>query len=324
MNNHILTVNEVLDDACDLDNKQIFQTFSEEKINKICSVDNKIFSDAFNNYQCNKVKGEEAPQDDLVRFYNFEGGVESIKGANVKFNFASEFNDLQEGGVPPLLNKTNLSYLSRLFRFSMVLCFTDSIDNPLMWADYSDSWNGLAIGYKIEDKKKFDSFFTVKVDYYKSDRNIASKIQTIVQNKTSLSNNDMIKLLTVLLCSKFDIWKYENEIRSIIFSIPSCEIGKPLPLWKLEKMKKKTSISFQIKTLKDLGLRISSVYLGCRLYEKISDALGCRLYEKIRDAVIRYPNKYTDLFYNILTIPDVNIYSCSSQYMKQKVLKTQI
>ena len=109
---------------------------------------------------CSNRKNEINIPDPTVyyKFYDFEGAYKTIVGqegvSTVRFNYACDFNDLEEGNIP-IISDPSYKYFSELSKRFLVLCLTTSYNNLLMWAHYAQNWNGVVLGFYIKDKVKF-------------------------------------------------------------------------------------------------------------------------------------------------------------------------
>jgi len=81
-----------------------------------------------------------------------------------------------------------------------VLCFSCKWWNPLLWSHYGDKHRGACLGFDIPDK------FIAKVHYD------AKRLPDIVEDVIG-GGPEAVALVTRLLATKFQDWKYEDEVR---------------------------------------------------------------------------------------------------------------
>ena len=79
-------------------------------------------------------------------------------------------------------------------------CFSRTWKNPVVWAHYADSHRGLCLGFDVPDE------LTKPIEY----------VKTREQFPDNLGESDQAAALAVMkriLFTKFDDWRYEDEIR---------------------------------------------------------------------------------------------------------------
>ena len=87
-----------------------------------------------------------------------------------------------------------------------VYCFSETIDDPLMWAHYTDQYHGFAIGFNRAN-------FTVHMS--KSDFSKHTLTKVIYPNQPPQIDEDYPFAQHYLLSTKFKRWAYEKEWRLI-------------------------------------------------------------------------------------------------------------
>ena len=142
-----------------------------------------------------------------MRAYHFiseKWALEAIEKQRLKVSRFDDLNDPFEVLAVALPNK-QIREQFRNWKQDMsqdfgVLCFSKSWHNPLLWSHYADRHKGVALEFEIENK------YIAEVSY-RPDR-----LMNDIENKLSsgsISEKDVIHLLT----TKFEQWKYEDEIR---------------------------------------------------------------------------------------------------------------
>lgn len=262
---------------------------------------------------------ENLPDPVLFKFLDFTGAFLSIENSNARFTYACDFNDMQEGIIPPFLKNV----IPDIVKYSLVYCLTQSYDNVLMWTHYADSWNGAVIGFSIKDKKKFRRFEPTKVTYYSD---VSEKENAIDNFIRSQINSDTQKpsehsLIAEILKFKNSIWEYEKEIRLIRYPHQCLQkkIITSLDMVKFINSKERDIARFF--SFEELGLEISAIYLGTRLLSKIFSIVD-QLY--ISEQLSKEQIDYLKFYISILKIPNVKIYCCSSSTDGASVEKKDI
>lgn len=142
--------------------------------------------------------------------------LNTILAAKSKKN--SEFGEELASAVDSKKFQKLFQFLRRLEHFNRigVLSLSKSLNHPLMWAHYSDSHKGVAIGFKdnvaktIKYKPGLDSEINkIKCKYVNS-------LKSKINNKSYEINKKRIAHQLISLKSKH--WQYEKEVRLINFS----------------------------------------------------------------------------------------------------------
>ena len=82
----------------------------------------------------------------------------------------------------------------------VLLCFSKTWRSPLLWSHYADKHKGIALGFDVPDE------FLTPVHYI-------SGMQKIDVTPESTPQETIDRLLERLRYTKFDGWKYEDEVR---------------------------------------------------------------------------------------------------------------
>ena len=85
-----------------------------------------------------------------------------------------------------------------------ILCFSRDFKNPLLWSHYSDNHKGVCLVFET-DKKIGDDF--LEVDY----KNEFIDIPVDFLGEHNQENDE--KIVLKYLATKYDNWKYEDELR---------------------------------------------------------------------------------------------------------------
>lgn len=124
---------------------------------------------------------------------------------SIKLNIQSEYENISEEDLSALISqfstlidvdKTINDVLTLILHRFGICCFTESVDNLLMWAHYTDSHKGVCLEFDEDTLVKIEKSWLVKIKY--------SNDFPIV-NET----NDIEKALL----TKSKCWEYENEFR---------------------------------------------------------------------------------------------------------------
>ena len=84
-----------------------------------------------------------------------------------------------------------------------ILCFTEAIDDPVLWSHYGDSHKGVALGFNFPDSED------VKPLHYSEDKPKISLWDIDTSIGTALISSDV-------LFTKATSWEYEKESRKVL------------------------------------------------------------------------------------------------------------
>lgn len=144
-----------------------------------------------------------------MRVYHLMHGkwaIEALKTRRIKVSLIEDMNDPFELLGVSLTNKEDRIVFRKL-RSELnttigVLCFSRSWENPVLWSHYGDRHRGLCLGFDVLDD-------WVKTVSYQVDRLKPELEQT-------LGTTDVESFGLKLLTTKFEHWRYEDEIRIIL------------------------------------------------------------------------------------------------------------
>lgn len=129
---------------------------------------------------------------------NFKNFVDIILNNRLFAARYSELNDPMEGQYLFKDGILSRNIKNRIYgdKQQLRLCsLSKNCDNFLMWSHYANGHKGVAIGVQIDETK-----YTVKdIDY--------------IENLRSFEKLDDLDAINIL-CSKVDLWQYENEVRA--------------------------------------------------------------------------------------------------------------
>lgn len=133
-----------------------------------------------------------------------------------------------------------------------VICFSKGWSNPVLWSHYADKHCGIALGFDVTDE------LATPVTYKK----VLSEIE--IDQLANDADDPAKGFGRMLLATKFDDWRYENEYRVFV------DLTKHVP---------EEGLYFHGF---DDNLRLSSVILGARCSVPI---------DQVRELVSGYPRR---------------------------------
>lgn len=130
--------------------------------------------------------------------------LQALKMRRLKLSRFEEMNDPFELLGVELKTKVDRKIFyqikKELHEEAGVLCFSRTWHNPVMWSHYGDKHNGICLGFDLLKK------WTYPVTYE------VSRLKDEVAEGISDNDSFSHKLLT----TKFEQWRYEEEIRKLI------------------------------------------------------------------------------------------------------------
>ncbi|MCU1310959.1 MAG: hypothetical protein JWO20_2084 [Candidatus Angelobacter sp.] len=141
----------------------------------------------------------------IYKFLDAQFGIKSLSEKRLKISRLHDLNDPFELIPYDLSNRRDRFALQQsrqaLARNHGMLCFSKDWKDPVLWAHYSDKHRGVCIGFEIPDDLKI-----CKPVKYVSERLPFPKMLTL----------DDIDEGERILFTKYDNWKYEQEIRFFV------------------------------------------------------------------------------------------------------------
>ena len=149
-----------------------------------------------------------------------------------------------------------LRFMEIMNRSVGVICFSEIMDSPLMWAHYADSHKGICLGFEVDlikTKSEINTIHHMKVFYNKN------KVKLPVY--FGFLEEDQRQMYYKYISFRKDIlWKYEKEYRFLTDLNNQCKKKKGVD--KNDKDKEYT-IYYQTINLED----IKKIYIGARFEE---------------------------------------------------------
>lgn len=126
------------------------------------------------------------------------------KSLHIKFNLKEDQQELFESGFKDNISKEcGAVFNKKLLSMINITCFSENVDNFLLWSHYADSHKGLCLKF---DWKIHEEYFQGNKVVYKN------KLPTIKYS----SDDGFRKEINRITTTKLKCWEYENEVRSIV------------------------------------------------------------------------------------------------------------
>lgn len=185
----------------------------------------------------------------VYKFYPAKWGREALSKRRLKVSPIDELNDPFEYLSLDLGDRSVRAWAGNFRKIvsedNGIISFSTSWEQPLMWAHYAESHQGMALGFDVPDQLLF------KIDY------VETRIKPDVDVDHSPSSMD--SLIYKLLRTKHKEWSYEDEYRLL------------RPLGNCDPEEGNFFAAFNDET------RLKEVVLGARYQSSRLEELSCGL-----------------------------------------------
>ena len=134
--------------------------------------------------------------------------LDNLRKRHLKISFIEDMNDPFELLGGSLENKQHrnafLSFKKDMNTIFGALCFSKHWSNPVLWSHYADKHKGCCLGFEIPDDIAMQMSYEAK--------RLKMDIEERLKSGETIGSDLSSKLLT----TKFEDWKYEEEIRVAI------------------------------------------------------------------------------------------------------------
>ncbi len=165
-----------------------------------------------------------------LKFYKYYKptyhAIRNLETDMLMCNNPKDFNDIYEGMVTSIDCKSGnvRSIISDVCDAVSISCFSETWDNLLMYAHYTDSFKGFCVEYNFDYiKNNISWLYFFPVIYQKKPSSLAQmeKLKEDIDSVSNAMKNNKIVLTKLddiisYFIHKADIWSYENEWRFII------------------------------------------------------------------------------------------------------------
>jgi hypothetical protein len=158
-----------------------------------------------------------------VRVYKYmcsKFAKKTIRERRFKISEFADMNDPFELAGVVLPDETLCKVLVDLANETGALCFSRKRDNPLLWSHYADKHRGLCLVFDIELGPKVE---VLKIDYVKIKPKLSVEpfLRAVAARREGRSltpeeRSEAKKVVMPLYCTKFEKWRYENEVRFLV------------------------------------------------------------------------------------------------------------
>ena len=146
---------------------------------------------------------------DVYKILNENFGLKCLSERRLKLSRVNELNDpfeLRPYDIScPNRRRVFLETRDDMHSNMGLVCFSSGWSNPVIWAHYSDNHKGLCLGLEIQTEEVANNECE-KVRYIK-------KTLPFPIDYSNLPDRARHKIVQRILFTKYEHWKYENEIR---------------------------------------------------------------------------------------------------------------
>lgn len=142
----------------------------------------------------------------LYRYINKQFGFDAIRDQRLKVSRYSQLNDTSELSLcvkGPTNKKHQRQQIERFDGEGSIICMSGVFNSPLMWGQYADNHNGVALIFDVDPEKWHPIFYTV------------TRPNLEMFGKTRYRELSQLDLRAIGLMKSTE-WTYENECRTHI------------------------------------------------------------------------------------------------------------
>ena len=141
----------------------------------------------------------------VFKFLSAEYGIQALQEKRVKISRLNELNDPFEWAAPVSREVQHRaafrSMKQEMAKDRGIFCVSRSWSNPLLWSHYANNHSGVALAFDVPDALFFPVIYRsqrVKCDW----------------ERFLSSQEYALQIVQKVFRSKFDHWKYEDEVRA--------------------------------------------------------------------------------------------------------------
>ena len=145
---------------------------------------------------------------EIMRVYYLtaeEFALDNLKKKRIKISRLSDLNDPFELAVdlPKREDRNAFNKLkAQLNSKRGVICFSKAWENPVLWSHYADKHKGICLGFDVPDD------MLVEINY--------TRKRLVVDIEKLLDRNALNQTTIKILTTKFEDWRYEDEVRFLV------------------------------------------------------------------------------------------------------------
>jgi hypothetical protein len=159
----------------------------------------------------------------VYKFLPAEFALQNLCKRQIKISSFPDMNDPFEllGGlrIAPELRHHWEALLSRLNEWCGVLCFSRGWHNAMLWSHYGDKHKGICLGFDISAKVELRKpcYIANRQEFDEDLRVLVAAASHWMSLKPSDKEfQDCMRIIRRMLLTKFDAWRYEDELRMFI------------------------------------------------------------------------------------------------------------
>jgi hypothetical protein len=150
------------------------------------------------------------------KYLSCELALKTVVEHRIKVSEFADMNDPFELMAVKFSNRNVQDMFAEYIRDDVgALCLSSEWNNGLLWSHYADKHRGLCLGFEISPKVE-----VLDLNYVKTVQEVSvegfeklAAVRRLPEAQTPEAREEAKKPLITLLRTKFEAWKYENEVR---------------------------------------------------------------------------------------------------------------
>jgi hypothetical protein len=178
----------------------------------------------------------------VYRYLNEQFGLQALQQQKWKIGRLLELNDpldcqptLRRSGVTEHMSVGSDPYFANIYDSLGIICYSECINDPVIWSHYADSHRGMAFGFEFgPDEGLFP------VHYPEDDSRAVLDYDVLEALKKDREDDALLKVISHGFTQKAKSWAYECEYRHFIFLHGCTMIGphyfRDMPMPRLRRI----------------------------------------------------------------------------------------
>jgi hypothetical protein len=157
----------------------------------------------------------------VYKFLSADLALDDLGERHIKISTFQDMNDPFEltGGLDcaPELRVYLATLISRLNEWCGVLCFSQDWRNAMLWSHYAAKHAGICLGFDVSGPVEMkDPHYVSSRQEVDTGLRILRDVATGVHDLAPSDLEACNKVAEQILLTKFDAWRYENEVRMFV------------------------------------------------------------------------------------------------------------
>ena len=161
----------------------------------------------------------------VYRYFNEQYGLLALQQRKWKVGRLLELNDpldcrptLTRKQAPQQPRIEDLPYFRDIYESIGIICYSATINDPVVWSHYADSHRGMALGFEFQPD---DGMFEVR--YPPNDCRPKLDLDALQEYAKANAHEAVLRVISQSFTHKAKSWQYESEYRQFIY-LHACEM----------------------------------------------------------------------------------------------------